>query len=246
MWTASAFEAIAAVGTITSAVGVVTGNKDLARIGGVAALVGGVGAIGESSGWWGNAASESSVASSTAEMGGNNLSAYTAPSATENLASVGNTSTSGLNPAFDTVGDTTSLANPITPTVGNGAPLAMPKPTGLIGGATDATGSLIGSGTAAEGAAAQAAANAAKPFSFMDKMKGMMEFADKHPTIAFGAMQVGGAAIGAMFDETKKFQLEQAKRNAANINKIPSLAGYGINSNAVPQLTPAGLISSRG
>jgi len=241
----STFEAIAAVGAITSAVGVVTGNKDLTRIGGIAALVGGVGAIGQNSGWWGEAATDASgsVASSTAEMGGNNPSAYTATPAVENIASA---NTSGLNPALDTVGDTTSLANPMTPTVGNGAPLAMPKPTGLIGGATDATGSLIGTGTAAEGAVAQTAANAAKPFSFMDKIKGISTWAEAHPTLAFGAMQTGGAAIGAMFDETKKFQLEQAKKNAANINNVPSLAGYGINSNAVAQLTPTGLINSRG
>ena len=237
---AESFAAISAVGAITSAVGVVTGNEKLAKIGGVAALVGGVGAIGQSSGWWGDGATSALETSSSSlidtptsnapvedpSSGLNKAFDTTSPSTLQ-----GANSPSGLNP----LSDTTSPSTLGTPSIGNGAPLAMPDAPTNLRAATNPSGGLIGQGTATDGAAF---INTNKPFSFMEKIDSIGGWMDKNKMLSMGAMN----AIGSMFDESKKFQLEQAKRMATNQNSIPSLAGYGINSNKIPTLQP-GLIN---
>lgn len=243
----STFEAIAAVGAVTAGVGVVTGNENLTKIGGIAALAGGVGMFASNQGWLGAADSASgSVATSTAEMSGSNPSAVTAnPGANIPTGLLGANPSSGLNPAFDTLGNSTSLTNPLTSTIGNGAPLAMPDAVTGLGGATNATGAIIGQGTAAEGAALM---NATKPFSFMDKLSGLNTWAKDNPLLAYAGLQT----VGGMFDPKNKLLQEQADREAQdreNRSKIPSLDGYTVgrtpklNASSTPAQVQAGLIN---
>ena len=237
---AESFAAISAVGAITSAVGVVTGNEKLAKIGGIAALVGGVGSIGQSSGWWGDGATPTPLSEQWASTEAGAANAVDTPLSLDQQWSqpqqglVNNTIDSSVTQA------TTPSADINTPTTQANLNAPAGGPTSLINAPASApTAPTIPSGMNAETYTNFAAnGSVTKPFSFMEKIDSIGGWMDKNKMLSMGAMN----AIGSMFDESKKFQLEQAKRMATNQNSIPSLAGYGINSNKIPTLQP-GLIN---
>jgi len=65
----TAFQTLAVVGSVTSAVGAVTGNKDLSKAGMIMGAVGGVGSFAQSQGWMGAAAQDASAPFNNALMG---------------------------------------------------------------------------------------------------------------------------------------------------------------------------------
>ncbi|MBT9174204.1 MAG: hypothetical protein DDT21_02615 [Syntrophomonadaceae bacterium] len=210
MFAANAFAAISAVGTIASAVGVVTGNKRLARIGGIAALAGGVGAFAKSQGWIGSA---------------QNLSAGSAGSAIPSPAAV-------VPPA--PVIDPAAVVPP-TPAINTAA--VVPQTSAInpaVPGVPPTPGGLISRGAAVSTPVGAAATNITPKTGFFDRVRTVGEWMDRNKTISEMALRGIGAALDTSKDAESdlfKFRLGHARRQEAHANYVPSLAGFSIDPN---------------
>ena len=225
----SVFEAIAAVGAVTSGVGVVTGNEDLQKVGQVMAIGGGLGTIATKLGV---------IDASTPIIGGMTVK----PPQELGYAAAGQTIPDTA--AGQTIPDTAAAAAGTTTSTTTGA-----APAGAGAGtinATDTTAGRIATTDAAVAAAPVAAAPVAAPaYSFeaeigqtstvaaaaamptpppvapvtwfsavKDYIAPFTEFAKENQMLTYGALQAGGSVVAGLFDPLKPAQVKKAEAEA--------------------------------
>lgn len=202
----TAFQAVAVVSSVVGAVGAVTGNQDLAKIGAIGSVVGGVGSFAASQGWIAN----------EALSGATYAAGETTPFA-KALGFGGSTDTGAVKPVVET--------SAVTPSTG-GEALATP--------ASAATPAAV-TGTPATPAAAPAADPAAVTGSTWTTPPGggmavltselaatggeglfdsFKTFAKANPTIAFAGMSMVGQTVAGLFDPTKESQKQELEARA--------------------------------
>lgn len=232
----SAFEVIAAVGAITSAVGALTGNDDLMKIGAVAGLAGGLGAFAQGKGWIasGNA---TTTAAENATGGVTHALTETVAPGVETTASLNNPSAytapteAGQTAGLEGIGQNLTAANPMTQEISqsskgliDAAAPASPaaeamNPTDLrLANGTQTTppsGTLLGKGG-----------------SIFDTIKGFGKdlFFDKDGKLDKGMAAMASNFIGGAFDDAKAAKAEYdsaaadtLKTRLANGSAVPNM-----------------------
>ena len=220
----SVFEAIAAVGAVTSGVGVVTGNEDLQKVGQVMAIGGGLGTIATKLGV---------IDASTPIIGGMTVK----PPQELGYAAAGQTIPDTA--AGQTIPDTAAAAAGTTTSTTTGA-----APAGAGAGTINATDTTAGS-IATTDAAVAAAPVAAPAYSFeaeigqtstvaaaaamptpppvapvtwfsavKDYIAPFTEFAKENQMLTYGALQAGGSVVAGLFDPLKPAQVKKAEAEA--------------------------------
>lgn len=229
----STFEVIAAVGAITSGVGALTGNEDLMKLGGVAALAGGVGMFAQGKGWIGGVEKGGEAASNTSAMikqPGVGVEKVT-PNVGADIA--GTATSSASSAAGKTAGLDTSIASNIT------APSASSSSSGLID-AMNPTDIRLANGTQTTPFMTQGTkyvAEAAKSNSFMDTIKGFADlFKDDKGKLNKDMLSMGANFVGGFFDDKKKAETDyinakndELSTRRANANAIPDMSSLKVN-----------------
>ena len=222
------FEAIAAVGAVTSGVGVVTGNEDLQKVGQVMAIGGGVGMAATKIGAldWNPTVSEVTGIPTRAQD-----AAYLSNVRPE-AAAAGQT-----NPA-----DTAAAAGTTTSTVTGATPqaIAPPDAVGTINAADTNVGSIattdapvaaapvaapaynfdaeIGQTPAQAAAAIMPTPPPVAPVTWFSAAKDYIapftEFAKENQMLTYGALQAGGSVVAGLFDPLKPAQIKKAEAEA--------------------------------
>lgn len=245
----STFQVIAAVGAITSGIGALTGNEDLMKLGGVAALVGGVGAFASGKGWLGgaDAAKSGTEAVSNTEaminstgVGVENVTPTVDIGAEIGASSATSGGTAGLS---DTAANITAPSSAATPS------------TGLID-AMNPTDIRLANGTQTTPfmtPASSAVAPAAQSGTFMDTIKGFADlFKDKDGKYNKDMLSMGANFVGGFFDDKKK--AEQAFLDAKtgeinaqlkNASAIPDMSGLKVNPKSVFKNAPPTYMAPR-
>lgn len=194
----TAFQAVAVVSSVVGAVGAVTGNQDLVKIGAIGGLVGGVGSFAASQGWIANEA----LSGATYAVG------ETTPFQ-KALGFGGSTDTGVVKPGVVEPVATTSAvgesAPPAPAAAAPAAPAAAPAPGATWtappgGGMAVLTSELAATGgvpTAGEG--------------LFDSFKA---FAKANPAIAYAGMSTVGSAVAGLFDPTKEAQKQELEARA--------------------------------
>jgi len=239
--TLSVWGTIAAIGAVTAGIGVVTGNQDLVKIGGVMGLVGGVGSLATKAGFLSDvaqagagsgidqAANAAAEGASSAPAAGAVAQGALAPITT------GVQSTGGmLNQAAIDTADLQQFGVAQT-AAGQAAQSAAQTPglnTALSDNAAripgqevataggDGTGGLIDQARLDAAGGGQIKAPDGIMSLFKGKTDAMLGWAEKNQMFAYGMMQTGGKFLEGLFDSTagqKKALLEaQTSYYAAN------------------------------
>ena len=230
----STFQVIAAVGAITSGIGALTGNEDLMKLGGVAALVGGVGAFASGKGWLSgaDAAKSGTEAVSNTEaminstgVGVENVTPTVDIGAEIGASSATSGGTAGLS---DTAANITAPSSAATPS------------TGLID-AMNPTDIRLANGTQTTPfmtPASSAVAPAAQSGTFMDTIKGFADlFKDKDGKYNKDMLSMGMNFVGGLFDDKKgaetdylKAQIAAMDAQRSNASAIPDMSGLKVST----------------
>lgn len=215
----STMAVISAVGAIASGIGVVTGDKDLAKIGGIVSLVGGVGAFAQGQGWIGADLAKNSaqdIAKSAAGEAGVASAAQATPSVVDPSGAVAqNVAQTGAGGA----GVATAAAD-IGSTVGS---------AGLAGQAAGA-----GAFDAALQTAGAVAAPAASGSSALTMLGSVGEWMEKNKNVT----SMLSNFIGGALDEKSDAETDLLKARAKNEQLQGSLiAQQAANGSAIPDLT---------
>ena len=190
----TAFQAIAVVSSVVGAVGAVTGNQDLVKIGAIGSVVGGVGSFAASQGWIAN----------EALSGATYAAGETTPFA-KALGFGGPTDTGAVKPVVDpaAVADTAPVVEGVTPVAAPNAAPAVVKPAAAVVAPPTVQ--------AVTGAAATMAVVPPVGEGLFDSFKA---FAKANPTIAFAGMTTAGSAVAGLFDTTKGAQKQELEARA--------------------------------
>ncbi|MBP8190373.1 MAG: hypothetical protein KAX73_00905 [Aquabacterium sp.] len=245
----STFEIIAAVGAITSGVGALTGNEDLMKLGGVAALAGGVGAFASGKGWLGgaDAAKSGTEAVSNTEaminstgVGVENVTPTVDIGAEIGASSATSGGTAGLS---DTAANITAPSSAATPS------------TGLID-AMNPTDIRLANGTQTTPfmtPASSAVAPAAQSGTFMDTIKGFADlFKDKDGKYNKDMLSMGMNFVGGLFDDKKgaetdylKAQIAAMDAQRSNASAIPDMSGLKVSTKNIFKSTAPTYLAPR-
>lgn len=245
---------IAAVGSVISAVGAVTGDEDLMKIGGIASLVGGVGSVASGQGIFSGAGATSEAA---------------ATGATDAGAGVVDSTASTVAPGSEVA--------PMTVDVGGMTTAPSASPSGLINNTVDPTNALVempeapkainadgsklagvgsdkavsAAGTKAITTQADSVASTGDTITEMLKKFGSV-FKNADGTYDKTALAIGGQMIGGMFDKQKKAAADLTRQQAAilaarqaNANAIPNLSALGVTSAPVYNTTAPTFVAPR-
>lgn len=244
----STMAVISAVGAIASGIGVVTGNKSLAKIGAVASLVGGVGAFAQGQGWLSGdlagGADAAGVAADAAAGGAEAVSntsqmiAETAPGVVDPTAGLAGADPSalGYTNSMDVASDAATAASTAGNTAGAAGGL-MNTPLNPL--PVQDVGSLGGVASVTAGAPATSS-------SIFDTIGKVGDFMGKNKDLA----SMGLNFVGGMFDDKKKAETdmlnvnadfgrartagelldqEQKRQQMANANAVPDMTGLKVN-----------------
>lgn len=245
----STFQVIAAVGAITSGIGALTGNEDLMKLGGVAALVGGVGAFASGKGWLGgaDAAKSGTEAVSNTEaminstgVGVENVTPTVDIGAEIGASSATSGGTAGLS---DTAANITAPSSAATPS------------TGLID-AMNPTDIRLANGTQTTPfmtPASSAVAPAAQSGTFMDTIKGFADlFKDKDGKYNKDMLSMGMNFVGGLFDDKKgaetdylKAQIATMDAQRSNASAIPDMSGLKVSTKNIFKSTAPTYLAPR-
>lgn len=245
----STFEIIAAVGAITSGVGALTGNEDLMKLGGVAALAGGVGMFAQGKGWLGgaDAAKSGTEAVSNTEaminstgVGVENVTPTVDIGAEIGASSATSGGTAGLS---DTAANITAPSSAATPS------------TGLID-AMNPTDIRLANGTQTTPfmtPASSAVAPAAQSGTFMDTIKGFADlFKDKDGKYNKDMLSMGMNFVGGLFDDKKgaetdylKAQIAAMDAQRSNASAIPDMSGLKVSTKNIFKSTAPTYLAPR-
>ena len=187
----TAFEAVAVVSSVVGAVGVVTGNQDLVKIGLVGSVVGGVGSFAANQGWISNESLGASAGTDTATV-------YKAGEQTAFQKAL------GINaPAESAKADTAVPTTTPAPAVSSVTPApAVSSVTAAPAVAPATVSGTVASAVPVPGASA----------GLFDSFKA---FAKANPTIAYAGMTTAGSAVAGLFDPTKEAQKQELEARAA-------------------------------
>lgn len=245
----STFQVIAAVGAITSGIGALTGNEDLMKLGGVAALVGGVGAFASGKGGLGgaDAAKSGTEAVSNTEaminstgVGVENVTPTVDIGAEIGASSATSGGTAGLS---DTAANITAPSSAATPS------------TGLID-AMNPTDIRLANGTQTTPfmtPASSAVAPAAQSGTFMDTIKGFADlFKDKDGKYNKDMLSMGMNFVGGLFDDKKgaetdylKAQIAAMDAQRSNASAIPDMSGLKVSTKNIFKSTAPTYLAPR-
>ena len=242
----STFEIIAAVGAITSGVGALTGNEDLMKLGGVAALAGGVGMFAQGKGWIGGAEKAGEAVSNTSAMiktqgvGVENVTPTVDIGAEIGASSATSGGTAGLS---DTAANITAPSSAATPS------------TGLID-AMNPTDIRLANGTQTTPfmtPASSAVAPAAQSGTFMDTIKGFADlFKDKDGKYNKDMLSMGMNFVGGLFDDKKgaetdylKAQIAAMDAQRSNASAIPDMSGLKVSTKNIFKSTAPTYLAPR-
>jgi len=238
----SALQVVAAVGAIASGIGVLTGNKELAMIGGVASLAAGVGSFAQGKGW----------------MSGDVASADAGAMAQSAAKEASNTSQMIQEAAPGVVDPSAAVTTDVTQAGGAATDVAEFTPAGAADAQVGATGAfaengLINSGgVAGNSTAALVAGPGSAPASggLFDTLKGFSATLKDNKELT----SMAGNFIGGFFDKKKEaeaaaanastdlykartqneiLQGDLARQSAANANSVPDLTGMKLNKKDV-------------
>jgi len=236
----SAFEVVAAVGAIASGIGVVTGNQDLAQLGGVAALAGGVGMFAQSQGWFG--ASGELAAGQVEGATGNFARMDRAQSSTSDMINAATPGVAPANPSELVAADTAKgLAGDAAAGVTDPAAPAAWEPAAASNIRNERTGLINATGnapTTGDFARMDRSATATSQ-SIFDTLKQAGAFMKDNKELS----SMGLNFIGGLFDEKKKNEAKAAdalsglydaraateRQQLANGNAVPDLTGLRVN-----------------
>ena len=242
----STFEIIAAVGAITSGVGALTGNEDLMKLGGVAALAGGVGMFAQGKGLIGGAEKAGEAVSNTSAMiktqgvGVENVTPTVDIGAEIGASSATSGGTAGLS---DTAANITAPSSAATPS------------TGLID-AMNPTDIRLANGTQTTPfmtPASSAVAPAAQSGTFMDTIKGFADlFKDKDGKYNKDMLSMGMNLVGGLFDDKKgaetdylKAQIAAMDAQRSNASAIPDMSGLKVSTKNIFKSTAPTYLAPR-
>lgn len=245
----STFQVIASVGAITSGIGALTGNEDLMKLGGVAALVGGVGAFASGKGGLGgaDAAKSGTEAVSNTEaminstgVGVENVTPTVDIGAEIGASSATSGGTAGLS---DTAANITAPSSAATPS------------TGLID-AMNPTDIRLANGTQTTPfmtPASSAVAPAAQSGTFMDTIKGFADlFKDKDGKYNKDMLSMGMNFVGGLFDDKKgaetdylKAQIAAMDAQRSNASAIPDMSGLKVSTKNIFKSTAPTYLAPR-
>lgn len=186
----TAFEAVAVVSSVVGAVGAVTGNQDLVKIGLVGSIVGGVGSFAANQGWISNESLGISAGADKATM-------YKAGEQTAFQKALGINAPAESAKVEPVVPATTPA--PAVSTV-TAAPAVAPAVSPAVAPAT--VSGTVASAVPVPGASA----------GLFDSFKA---FAKANPTIAYAGMTTAGSAVAGLFDPTKEAQKQELEARAA-------------------------------
>lgn len=219
------FEAIAAVGAVTSGVGVVTGNEDLQKVGQVMAIGGGVGTIATRLGV---------IDASTPIIGGmtvkppqelgyaaagqtipDTAAGQTNPADTAAAAAGTNTNTmTGAAPA----GAGAGTINATDTTAGSIATTDAPVAAAPVAAPAYNFDAEIGQTPAQAAAAVMPTPPPVAPVTWFSAAKDYIapftEFAKENQMLTYGALQAGGSVVAGLFDPLKPAQIKKAEAEA--------------------------------
>ena len=216
------FEAIAAVGAVTSGVGVVTGNEDLQKVGQVMAIGGGLGTIATKLGVID--ASTPIIGDMTVkapqELGyaaaGQTNPADTAAAAGTNTSTMTGAATQAIAPpdAVGTINATDTTAGNIATT---DAPVAA-APVAPVAPPAYSFEAEIGQTPTVAAAAVMPTPPPVAPVTWFSAVKDYIapftEFAKENQMLTYGAMQAGGSVVAGLFDPLKPAQIKKAEAEA--------------------------------
>jgi len=268
----STMAVISAVGAIAAGVGVVTGDKTLTALGGVASLVGGIGSFAQSQGWLAGDLAGGEVASSAGDFARMDRAADVADAASNTSGMIAEAAPGIADPSAGLAGDTATGITDV------GAPGGLADGAGAAGGSSGGTGlmnsqlsPLVAADVGAGAGVASVNAGTATSSSIFDSMKGIGEFMTKNKDLA----SLGMNFVGGMFDDKKKAETGQInattglydaktqsellqqdilRQQTANANSVPDLTGLRVRQGQVYNTGPApthqapraGLINSTG
>jgi len=217
---------IAAVGAVVAGVGAVTGNQDLAKIGGVMGLVGGIGALANNAGVFGGVADQVSAMESAADMA--------EAGAGEGMRATAEMSQVAADATASTAVQTMPLLDPQNPT---GAIIDGEVSVNPVDAATEqvVAAASKGGSTAAGEIAKQAMSAPASSWTngfdlpgggdpaksiwkTMLGKEGLLGWAEKNQMLASGIMNVGGKFMEGLFDPTAQAK-EDYMKSQAELNK---------------------------
>jgi hypothetical protein len=247
----STFEIIAAVGAITSGVGALTGNEDLMKLGGVAALAGGVGMFAQGKGWIGGAEKAGEAVSNTSAM--IKTQGVGVESMAQNVGAdiAGTSASSAASSAGQTAGLDTSMASNITAPTAS----AANSSSGLID-AMNPTDIRLANGTQTTPfmtPASSAVAPAAQSGTFMDTIKGFADlFKDKDGKYNKDMLSMGMNFVGGLFDDKKgaetdylKAQIAAMDAQRSNASAIPDMSGLKVSTKNIFKSTAPTYLAPR-
>lgn len=203
------FEAIAAVGAVTSGVGVVTGNEDLQKVGQVMAIGGGLGMAATKLNVldWNPTVSEVTGITTRAQDAAAAAAAATPAAAAGTTTS---TTTGAIAPpdagtinAVDAAATTTAAT--VAPPPGSAASLNLEsglKPPAVV---APTSGMFAASTPVAPVTWFSAVKDYIAPFT---------EFAKENQMLTYGALQAGGSVVAGLFDPLKPAQVKKAEAEA--------------------------------
>ena len=225
------FEAIAAVGAVTSGVGVVTGNEDLQKVGQVMAIGGGLGTIATKLGVIDAstpiigdmtvkapqelgyaAAGQTNPADTAAAAAGTTTSTVTGatPQAIAPPAAVGT-----INAADTNVGSIATTDAPVAATTTTAATVAPPPGSAA---SLNLESGLKPPAVVAPTSGMFAASTPVAPVTWFSAVKDYIapftEFAKENQMLTYGAMQAGGSVVAGLFDPLKPAQIKKAEAEA--------------------------------
>jgi len=193
----TAFQAVAVVSSVVGAVGAVTGNQDLVKIGAIGSVVGGVGSFAASQGWIANEA-----------LSGATYAAGEATPFQKALGFGGSADTGASRPVVEAPAAvvTTPAVDAVAPVAAvTGAPAAPAVPVSLSAAAIPVPVNVV------TNAAVTTAAVPPAGEGLFDSFK---TFAKANPTIAFAGMSMVGQTVAGLFDPTKEAQKQELEARA--------------------------------
>ena len=215
------FEAIAAVGAVTSGVGVVTGNEDLQKVGQVMAIGGGLGTIATKLGV---------IDASTPIIGDMTVKApqelgYAAAGQTnpaDTAAAAAGTTTStltGATPQAIAPPDAVGTINVADTNVGSIATTDAPvAPVAPVAPPAYSFEAEIGQTPTVAAAAMMPTPLPVAPVTWFSAAKDYIapftEFAKENQMLTYGALQAGGSVVAGLFDPLKPAQIKKAEAEA--------------------------------
>ena len=236
------FEAIAAVGAVTSGVGVVTGNEDLQKVGQVMAIGGGLGTIATKLGVID--ASTPIIGDMTVkapqELGyaaaGQTNPADTAAAAGTNTSTMTGAATQAIAPpdAVGTINATDTTAGNIATT---DAPVAA-APVAPVAPPAYSFEAEIGQTPTVAAAAVMPTPPPVAPVTWFSAVKDYIapftEFAKENQMLTYGAMQAGGSVVAGLFDPLKPAQIKKAEAEADLLTSQKTLQDQQAANMAAP------------